>query len=77
MKSEPPQAFNLDLCFGQDLSSSSANFDVIKTSLTRNIGKRFPDVREEIVAAFNDHIPVKSDGKQLTESAKTYGTDGP
>ena len=72
MISDPTQAFNLDLSFGRELSSSSAPSDVIRTSLTRNIGNRFPDVHEEIVAAFNDHIPARSDGKQLTESVETF-----
>jgi hypothetical protein len=67
----------LDLCFGRELSLDSGHFDVIRTSMTRNIGKRFPDVHEEMVAAFNDHIPAKGDGKQLIESVKTFGTDGP
>ncbi|KAF8733251.1 hypothetical protein AX14_003987 [Amanita brunnescens Koide BX004] len=33
---------------------------VVKTSLTRNVEVRFPDVYDEIIAAFSDHIPARS-----------------
>ncbi|KAF8324738.1 cytochrome P450 [Amanita rubescens] len=33
---------------------------VVRTPLTRNIGVRFLDVRDEIITAFNDHIPVRN-----------------
>ena len=35
---------------------------ILRTALTRNIGVRFPDIRDEVVAAFKDLIPAKSDG---------------
>ncbi|KAF8697278.1 hypothetical protein AX14_001385 [Amanita brunnescens Koide BX004] len=34
---------------------------LVRSPLTRNIELRFPDVRDEIITAFSDHIPVKSD----------------
>jgi hypothetical protein len=37
---------------------------VIRVPLTRNIGVVYPDVRDEIITAFNDRIPIKNEGKQ-------------
>ncbi|KAJ8088075.1 hypothetical protein PM082_013626 [Marasmius tenuissimus] len=34
---------------------------VVRTPLTQNINARLNDVHDEIVTAFNDHIPVKDD----------------
>jgi hypothetical protein len=48
---------------------------VVRAPLTRNIEVRFPDVRNEIIAAFSDHIPARSDGKRLL-SVKTSRTNG-
>jgi hypothetical protein len=31
---------------------------VVRAPLTRNVEVRFPDVRDEIIAAFGDYIPV-------------------
>ena len=38
---------------------------LVGTPLTRNIDVKFPDVRDEIMAAFSDHISVKSDGNHF------------
>ena len=38
---------------------------VVRTPLTRNIEVKFPDVRDEIIVAFSDHIPATSDGNDL------------
>ena len=38
---------------------------VVKTSLTRNVEVRFPDVYDEIIAAFSDHIPARSNGNHF------------
>ena len=38
---------------------------LIRIPLTRNIEVKFPDVRDEIIAAFSDHVPVKSDGNRF------------
>ncbi|KAJ6568361.1 cytochrome P450 [Mycena vulgaris] len=34
---------------------------VIRTSLSRNVGTRFPDVRDEIVCSFSELLPLKDD----------------
>ncbi len=36
---------------------------LVRNQLTRNIGALFPEIRDEIVAAFSDIIPV-ADGRR-------------
>ncbi|KAJ8508407.1 hypothetical protein ONZ45_g9315 [Pleurotus djamor] len=47
--------------FGKDVSHNHYHVDVIRTSLTRNLAGKFPEARDEIIAAFNDNIP-KTEG---------------
>ena len=58
MVSDPAQA-----AFIREMIRNSAQ--VVKTPLTRSVKVKFPDVRDEIITAFDDHIPVRSDGKYL------------
>ena len=39
------------------INKNPYQLDVIRGVLTRNIGARFDDVRDEIKVAFNDYIP--------------------
>jgi hypothetical protein len=55
MASNPAQA-----SFIREMIRNAAQ--VVKTPLTRNVKVKFPDVRDEIITAFGDHIPVMSDG---------------
>ena len=48
---------------------------IVRAPLTRNVEVRFPDVRDEIIAAFGDHIQAKSDGKHLLLS-RSFGLMG-
>ena len=52
-----------------DLGLTSESGDelahLITTPFTRNIEVKFPDVRDEIIVAFSDHIPVKNDGNRF------------
>jgi hypothetical protein len=45
--------------FIREMISGAAQ--IVRAPLTRNVEVRFPDVRDEIIAAFGDYIPVKSD----------------
>ena len=51
-----------DLTFGSDLMGDDSHVDTVRTPLTRNIGAKFLDVRDEIIAAFTGHIPAQSNG---------------
>jgi hypothetical protein len=59
MISDPTQTFDLGLPNNRELDDLA---HLIRTPFTRNIEAKFPDVRDEIIVAFNDHIPAKSDG---------------
>ena len=56
MLSNPTQA-----SFIREMIRNSAQ--VVKNPLTRNVKVKFPDVRDEIITAFDDHVQVRSDGK--------------
>ena len=45
-----------------------------RTPLTRNIEATFPDVHDEMIAAFSDHIPVRR-GKHFLPFFKNFRTD--
>ncbi|KAG7090080.1 hypothetical protein E1B28_011697 [Marasmius oreades] len=47
------------------------HLDVIRTTLTRNIGARFDDVRDEIQAAFSEYIPPQDDWVEPSNIIKT------
>jgi len=48
---------------GERISTDAYHVATIRTPLTRNIAARFSDIRDEIVAAFDDIIPAKENGK--------------
>ncbi|CAL1693826.1 unnamed protein product [Somion occarium] len=47
--------------FGHEVHDDPIHVEIIRAHLTRHIASIFPDVRDEIVSAFNDHIPATSD----------------
>ncbi|THV04409.1 hypothetical protein K435DRAFT_649215 [Dendrothele bispora CBS 962.96] len=56
------EAFNefmqTDYTMGKPIRINLYHFDVVKTTLTRNISARFSDVRDEIVTACAEEIPA-------------------
>jgi hypothetical protein len=64
MISDQTQTFDLGLPFSSPKMADDLAH-LVRSPLTRNIELRFPDVRDEIITAFSDHIPVKSDGNCL------------
>ncbi|THU91615.1 cytochrome P450 [Dendrothele bispora CBS 962.96] len=59
------EAFNefmqTDYTMGKPIRINLYHFDVVKTTLTRNISARFSDVRDEIVTACAQEIPATKD----------------
>ncbi|KAJ7204783.1 cytochrome P450 [Mycena pura] len=53
---------HIEYTLGHDQFHDPYHNGVVRTALTRNIGVRFPDIRDEVVAALKDLIPAKSDG---------------
>ncbi|SJL14131.1 uncharacterized protein ARMOST_17586 [Armillaria ostoyae] len=51
----------LDYTVGRRFNEDSYHADVVRSSLTRNIGACFADVQDEIQAAFKDNIPMTED----------------
>ncbi|KIK57189.1 hypothetical protein GYMLUDRAFT_263250 [Collybiopsis luxurians FD-317 M1] len=48
-----------DYTLGRPARTDPYHIDVVQTPLTRNLGARFEDLRDEIKAAFADEIPAK------------------
>ena len=48
-----------DYTLGRPPRIDPYHIDVVRTPLTRNLGARFEDLRDEIKAAFADEIPAK------------------
>ncbi|KIL65456.1 hypothetical protein M378DRAFT_162080 [Amanita muscaria Koide BX008] len=55
------ETFSTDLTLGADLFDDPFHIEIVKGPLTRNIGAKFADVQDEIIAAFDDFIPVQGD----------------
>ncbi|KAJ6494229.1 cytochrome P450 [Mycena sanguinolenta] len=53
-------ALQLDYTMGRELSANMFHIDIVRTKLTRNLGRCFPDIRDEISCAFDELIA--SDG---------------
>ncbi|THV02256.1 cytochrome P450 [Dendrothele bispora CBS 962.96] len=50
-----------DYTLGKAIRLNNYHLDVVRTTLTRNIAARFSDVRDEIINAFSDEIPVSTE----------------
>ncbi|KAF4600637.1 hypothetical protein EYR38_005280 [Pleurotus pulmonarius] len=53
---------------GRDVTDNHYHVEVVRSALTRSLVARFGDIRDEIVAAFNDNIPSKP-GEWVSVSA--------
>ncbi|KAJ6470567.1 cytochrome P450 [Mycena vitilis] len=51
----------LEHTMGHEQFHDPYQIPVIRTPMTRNIGARFPDIRDEVVAAFEDLVPATTD----------------
>lgn len=51
---------HLEYTMGHEQFHDPYQIPVIKTPMTRNIGACFPDIRSEVVAAFEDLVPAKT-----------------
>lgn len=57
-----------DYVFGPEIIRSPYHIEAIRGQLTRNLEALFPDVRDEVVAAFNDTISTKESGYIISNS---------
>ncbi|KAJ7599417.1 cytochrome P450 [Mycena floridula] len=50
---------------GKELTYSQSHIDVVRGALTKQFGGKFLETREEVMAAFDDEIPVTKDWMQV------------
>ncbi|KAF9486888.1 cytochrome P450 [Pleurotus eryngii] len=58
----------IEYILGRDVADNHYHIEVVRSALTRSLVARFGDIRDEIVAAFNDNIPSKP-GEWVSVSA--------
>ncbi|KAF7367736.1 hypothetical protein MSAN_00837500 [Mycena sanguinolenta] len=56
---------------GRELAENNYHLDLVRTSLTRNLHNCFPDVRDEIICAFDDVLQLQGSGAEQLYSALT------
>ncbi|KAA1468096.1 cytochrome P450 [Dentipellis sp. KUC8613] len=56
------RSLQVDYTLGNAVNNNPYHISIIRSQLTRNLASIFPDVREELVAAFDDAIPAKEHG---------------
>ena len=57
------QGLQTEYIVGRDVTDNHYHVEVVRSALTRSLVARFGDIRDEIVAAFNDNIPSKPGGR--------------
>ncbi|KIL60298.1 hypothetical protein M378DRAFT_26609 [Amanita muscaria Koide BX008] len=55
------ESLSSDLTIGPEFFDDPFQVEIVKGPLTRNIGTKFADVHDEIIAAFDDFIPTQGD----------------
>ncbi|KAF5365174.1 hypothetical protein D9758_005367 [Tetrapyrgos nigripes] len=55
------ERLKLDYTMGKGIRVLPYHAEVVRTTLTRSIAARFPDIRDEIVHAFNNVVPATED----------------
>lgn len=56
----------MDYTMGPQLRQDPYHFAIIQSTLTRNLVQCFPELQEEIVTAFAEHIPASEDWTPIT-----------
>ncbi len=64
------QGLQTEYIVGRDVTDNHYHVEVVRSALTRSLVARFSDIRDEIVAAFNDNIPSKPGGRVAQRYAK-------
>ncbi|KIL65474.1 hypothetical protein M378DRAFT_24046 [Amanita muscaria Koide BX008] len=59
------ETLSSDLTLGPEFFDDPFQVEIVKGPLTRNIGAKFADVQDEIIAAFDDLVPIQ--GNEWTE----------
>ena len=56
------QQFNARYTLGDEVHDTPYHIAVIRTQLTRNIGKLYPEIRDEVVTAFDEVLDLRRYG---------------
>jgi hypothetical protein len=57
---------------GLSIHDNPYHLPIIRSQLTRNVGVVFSDIRDEIVAAWGDALPLKGDGMSVKHDLSLY-----
>ncbi|KAF8955284.1 cytochrome P450 [Flammula alnicola] len=52
------ETFQIDYMLGKEIRVDPYHFAIIRSPMTRNLGIRFPEIKDEIITAFSELIPV-------------------
>jgi hypothetical protein len=52
---------------GRQIAENPYHQHTIRTSLTRNLHARFPEVRDEIACAFDDILQLHDSGEEVSD----------
>ncbi|KAF7792532.1 hypothetical protein EIP86_003573 [Pleurotus ostreatoroseus] len=63
------ESINTKYMFNHSLHENPYHIAVIKERLTRHLTEAFADIRDEIAAAFSEHIPAPDNGKWISVPA--------
>jgi hypothetical protein len=56
------EAIQTRYTLGKDIASNRYHVAVVRSQLTRNIGSKFSEIRNELAQAFTDNIPCTDGG---------------
>ena len=65
-----PQIVHTDYTIGPQIRLDPYHIGVVRTPLTKSLGARFSDIKDEIVAAFRDFVPARENGQQRRSRAR-------
>ncbi|KAJ7620650.1 cytochrome P450 [Mycena polygramma] len=67
-------SLQMDFTMGREITDNSYHVDVVRSKLTRNLGKCFPDLHDEIICAFDEILALDGTGWKLVTVLPTIMT---
>ncbi|KAJ6511683.1 cytochrome P450 [Mycena vulgaris] len=64
----------VDLTIGPEIFHNAYHIDIVRSTLTRNLGKCFPDLRDEITCSFDETLALRGTDWKLTPALSTVMT---
>jgi hypothetical protein len=66
------QIIQTDYMLGTGIRLEGFHIAVVRTPLTRNLGHRFPDIKDEIITAFTALIPPTTGTEPFVSDSALY-----